>query len=169
MASLDYRYIAELVSQIREGDSNAFAELFAATYPEQYAFARSYLEDDFLAQEALQETYVFALKNLFKLQDPALVIAWLNQINLTACLRLKNGGAPESEQITIDGQRYFVQAILKLPFSESQVILLRYLCGMKRSRIAKLTGMTRGDVRQCLDRGLSRLRRFYDSQEDDAV
>ena len=32
MAELDYNYIAELVEHARTGDSDAFAELYAATY-----------------------------------------------------------------------------------------------------------------------------------------
>ena len=32
MAALDYNYIAELVVKAQHGDSDAFAELYAATY-----------------------------------------------------------------------------------------------------------------------------------------
>lgn len=32
MEALDYKHIANLVSRAQSGDSNAFAELYAATY-----------------------------------------------------------------------------------------------------------------------------------------
>ena len=32
MAALDYSYLASLVSRVQDGDSNAFAELYTATY-----------------------------------------------------------------------------------------------------------------------------------------
>ena len=79
MATLDYNYVADLVVNAQTGDSDAFAELYAATYQRQYHFAYTYLKDEYLAQDALQETYIIALKNLSKLKDPMLLIAWLNQ------------------------------------------------------------------------------------------
>lgn len=88
MSALDYNYIAKLVSQAQTGDSDAFAELYAATFQRQYHFACCYLKDEYLAQDALQETYILALKNLSKLKDPSLVVAWLNQINFRVCYNL---------------------------------------------------------------------------------
>lgn len=88
MVSLDYNYLADLVVSAQKGDSDAFAELYAATYQKQYNFAYSYLKDEFLAQDALQEIYITALRNLSKLKNPMLFIAWLNQINFRICFHL---------------------------------------------------------------------------------
>ncbi len=89
MESLDYKYIANLVTRAQAGDSDAFAELYAATYQRVYMFSYRYLRDEYLAQDALQETYILALKNLSKLKDPMLVISWLNQINFRVCYKLQ--------------------------------------------------------------------------------
>ena len=70
MDQLDHQYIAALVKRAQQNDSNAFAELYTLTYQKQYAFARHYLKDEQLAQDAVQETYILALKNLAKLKDP---------------------------------------------------------------------------------------------------
>ena len=51
MAELDYDYIAQLVVQAQKGSSDAFAELYAATYRRQYQFACRYVKDIFLAQD----------------------------------------------------------------------------------------------------------------------
>ena len=51
MSELDYNYIAGLVEHALTGDSDAFAELYAATYQKQYTFAYCYLKDEFLAQD----------------------------------------------------------------------------------------------------------------------
>lgn len=45
METLDYKHIANLVSRAQSGDSNAFAELYAATYQRQYLYAYRYLKD----------------------------------------------------------------------------------------------------------------------------
>lgn len=88
MEAFDYKYIAKLVIRAQIGDSDAFAELYAATYQREYLFSYRYLKDEYLAQDALQETYTLALKNLTKLKDPKLVISWLNQINFRVCYKL---------------------------------------------------------------------------------
>lgn len=93
MAELDYDYISTLVSRARTGDSDAFAELYAATYQKEYRFAYNYLKDEYLAQDALQETYILALKNLYTLRDSKLFISWLNQINFRVCFKY----APQAE------------------------------------------------------------------------
>ena len=54
MADLDYKYLSELVLRAQEGDSDSFAELYVATYQHQYRFSYRYLQDQFLAQDALQ-------------------------------------------------------------------------------------------------------------------
>lgn len=77
MSELNIQYIAGLVLRARQNDSDAFAELYALTYNKVYNYARHYLRDDFLAQDAMQEIYILALKNLSKLNDPTLFIAWL--------------------------------------------------------------------------------------------
>lgn len=168
MSNLDIQYIAGLVPQAQEGDSNAFAELFAATYPKQFDFARSYLRDDFLAQEALQDAYIHALKDISKLREPALVVVWLNQITLRACFRIQYravrlaGGdateAPEGRIIPIGGGEYDVRQIMTLPFSEAQTILLRHMCGMRRGAIASLLEIRRSAVRRYIESGCRRLR-----------
>ena len=89
MPALDYNYVADLVTRAQSGDSDAFAELYATTYQKQYYFAYCYLKDEHLAQDALQETYILALKNIIRLKDPSLVIAWLNQINFRVCYNLQ--------------------------------------------------------------------------------
>lgn len=185
MEALDYKYIAKLVSRAQIGDSDAFAELYAATYQHQYQFALQYLKDEYLAQDALQETYILALKNLTKLKDPTLVISWLNQINFRVCYNLNKKqtcynqelsttdellqnnveqahsgtieNSPEDFIVKIDTQEYVMNQILKLPFTESQVILLRYYQNMKVDEIARLMDISRSSVKRYLSAGRERL------------
>ena len=85
MDELDYQYLAALVQSAKQGDSDAFAEIYAATYRKQYKFARHYLRDEFLAQDAVQEAYIHALKHIADVKDPSLFLAWLNQITFRVC------------------------------------------------------------------------------------
>lgn len=162
MAGLDIQYISDLVLQAQEGDSNAFAELFAATYPKQYAFALRYLREDFPAQRALQSAYTQALGSITKLREPALFVVWLNQLTLRACLLRDKDDASaascESRTLRIDGAVYSIRQILTLPFSESQTLLLQSLCGMRVGAIAALLEMSRSDVRRHIASGRRRIR-----------
>lgn len=183
MAALDYKYIAKLVEKAQMGDSDAFAELYAATYQRQYHFAYRYLRDEYLAQDALQETYILALKNLSKLKDPTLVIAWLNQINFRVCFNLHKkqqryndemneytsaasakdvagSSNPETAVINVDSREYIMNQILKLPFTESQVIILKYYQNMKIDEIAKLMDISKSSVKRYLSSGKSRLEKI---------
>ncbi len=180
MSSLDYKYIAKLVTRAQMGDSDAFAELYAATYERQYHFAYRYLKDEYLAQDALQETYILALKNLPKVKDPNLVLAWLNQINFRVCYNLNkkqqqynmemtdynessasllpsSSNNPEDEMVRIDSQEYIMNQILKLPFTEAQVILLKYYQNMKHDEIAQLMDISRSSVKRYLISGREHL------------
>ena len=63
---LDYDYLAKLVECTQMGDSDAFAELYTATYQKQYRFAYQYTKDSYLAQDILQDVYILVLKNIHR-------------------------------------------------------------------------------------------------------
>ncbi len=182
VAELDYQYIGELVLRAQEGDSDAFAELYVATYQQQYRFSYRYLQDEFLAQDALQETYILALKNITTLRDPHVFVSWLNQINMRVCfdtyrrekrqeaeldryeqLHLTDreargeGDSPEDFAVKQDQQEYIVRQVMALPFSESQAILLRYFRNMKLEEIADMMGISQSSVKRYLNSGREKL------------
>ena len=180
MAELDYEYIGSLVEQAKSGDSDAFAELYAATYQKQYAFSYCYLRDEFLAQDAIQETYILALKNLSALNDPKLFVSWLNQINFRVCFSMSSKQkrwndetsqfsdesledrsspelSPEDQVIFIDNQDYLLKVVMALPYSESQVIFLHYYNHMKLDDIAYMMDISRSTVKRYLASGKKRL------------
>ena len=67
MKEFNPHYLASLVIRAGNNDSDAFAELYGLTYNKVYNFARHYLKDEHLAQDAIQEVYISAMKNLNKL------------------------------------------------------------------------------------------------------
>ena len=163
MASLDYRYIAKLVVSAQQGSSDALAELFAATCQKQYRFAYRYLPEEYLAQEALQDTYIQAFKDLPSLKDPRLFLSRLSQLEYMICYRMlrKQQDAqyiPDEEIISIEGNDYTVRRIMTLPFTEAQVVLMHYSDHMTDREIADLLDISRGTVKRHLISGRKRLR-----------
>ena len=55
MQALDYDYIATLVNRTKQGNSDAFAELYTATYQQQYRFAYRFVRDKYMAQDIIQD------------------------------------------------------------------------------------------------------------------
>ena len=174
MSRRGVNYLARLVEPAQRGDANAFAELFAATYPGQYAFALRFLGDERTAQESLQEIYVCALRELTKLRSGMMVLSWLNQISFRVCLRQqaereryarsRRGEetefvSPEALTVRVGAQEFSIHQVLGLPLTEAQVLLLRYYCRMRPWEIADLLGVRRFSVRRYADSALRRLRR----------
>ena len=169
MAKLDYNYIESLVEMAKDNDSNALAELYAATYKVQYAYSYHYLKDEHLAKCALKETYIKAFRGINTLRDSKLFVQWLNQINFRVCFGMAGNpgedtehpsqSRPEDETISINGRSFYVRQIMSLPFTEAQCLIFRYYNDMTHSEIARLTDMSRSAVKRALKMGTMRL--FY--------
>lgn len=101
MDELDYNYLAELVLKTQRGDSEAFAELYTATYQKQYRFAYRYAKDAYLAQDILQDVYILVLKNINALKNPRLFVSWLNQITFRTCFDVVRSTAAMKRSLTM--------------------------------------------------------------------
>lgn len=170
---IDHNFIASLVIRVKHNDSDAFAELYNLTYNKVYNYTRHYLRDDFLAQDAVQEVYILALKNISSLNDPTLFVAWINQIAFRVCYDMcrKNNNSygditdPELLEIVYDNNTShdpeamaqlssevsaIRAAIDELPAHEKQCVILRYYNNMKIEDIGELLGYSRSSVKRYL-------------------
>ncbi len=179
MKEPDHSYIASLVIQSQKGNSDSFAEIYALTYNKIYNYACHYLRDTFLAQDAVQEIYILALKNIHKIKDPSLFIAWINQISFHVCYDIckKNNehygetdsinfefikdehlySDPEAQMVQTDEKNRLGKAIETLPLNEQQVIIMKYYNNMKLDAIAAAIGASKSSVKRYLASGQSAL------------
>lgn len=168
MADIDHAFAAKLVKQAQQGNSDAFAELYTMTYQAQYAKARRYLRDDFLAQDALQEVYILALRNLDRLDQPKAFSAWLGQINFRVCYNMSlkrkqersidemeeteplvsSEETPEESAIRTSESQYLVQAVAELPELDRRIMELRYGQNRKLSEISEMVGVSLSSVKR---------------------
>ena len=182
MTELDFKYLAELVLRAQEGDSDSFAELYVATYQQQYRFSYRYLQDEFLAQDALQESFIRALRGIGTLHNPELFIAWLGQINFRVCYDFKQKqereisagisedldlagaharhGLPEEEALAVDNRQYILRQVMNLPVVESQVILMKYYQEMTLDEIGDCLNISRSTVKRYLRAGKKHLQQM---------
>ena len=175
-----HTYIAEYVRRAQNGDSDAFAELYNMTFNKVYNYTRHYLRDDYLAQDAVQEIFVSALKNIKKLNDPTLFVAWLNQISFHVCFDMakahksdygeadpelleevcdtKRTTNPEASALDRDESKRLFEAIDNLSVSERELVTLRYFNSMKIDDIVSATGISRSTVKRQLAAAVSKLK-----------
>ena len=186
---LDHKYISGLVVRLQRGDMDAFTQIYGLTYNKVYNYARHYLRDDYLAQDAVQEVFVLAYKNISKLNDPTLFVAWLNQTSFHVCHDMsrknsKDYGAiidPELLEIIHDDNEdsdpsrrsehveeisELYEAIDSLPAHEKQCIILRYYNDMKIDEIVSMTGYSKSSVKRYLISGKDHIEEFLNKKKN---
>jgi len=177
---LDHKFISSLVLRLQNGDSDAFTQLYSMTYNKVYNYAKHYLRDEYLAQDAVQEVFILALKNISTLKDSTLFVAWLNQICFHVCFDIcrKNsnnyGSIADPELLEIlhdenessnpaihteqeDEKSRLHAAIEELPVHEKQCIVLRYYNDMKIDEIVEILGYSKSSVKRYLISGRDHL------------
>jgi hypothetical protein len=97
LAKYDYSYIRSLIREIRVGDSDAFAALFAATCQNQYHRAYAKLQNEYDTQDVLQKTYSMILASDSIPSDPKVFLSVMDQYNDLLCSK-----ALEAKGVTSD-------------------------------------------------------------------
>lgn len=81
----------KLVERAKDGDQEAFAELYKLTYAEVYHTAMVLVHNENTVQDIVQETYYKCLKNINQLKDPEKFSGWIKKIAVnTAKVHLRN-------------------------------------------------------------------------------
>ena len=162
MQRLDLSYVSSIAARAQTGDSNAFAELYAATCQKEYALAAALLKDNELARDVLLKTFTAALNGISRLGDPSLVITWLNRLNIEACEKIERGNESSAlpDIIRINGRMYTRGQLMSLPMTEAQTLLFRYGCDFGIGKIASYMEMKRREVRRYMHSGVKRLEKL---------
>ena len=183
MQSLDYDYIAKLVQKTKEGDSDAFAELYTATYQQQYRTAYRFVRDQHQAQDIIQDVYIIVLKNIDSFKNPRLFISWLGQINFRVCYDYTKKAKRRGEQfMPTDEMSYFASSdsvedavvdgilhselqdyILSLPPKQSQAIIMKYFNNMTLEEIADAMNLSKSTIKRELAKARDTLRKLVEN------
>lgn len=151
------RGTADLVLAARAGDPTAWAELVGRFQDTAVALAVGGvgLAD---AEDAAQEAFVLAFRNLGALRDPEAFPGWMGRLVRTACARRRRrpvdtpvGWVVTSEKAhqgpgwadeAAAEARQVHQALEALPVPDRTVIALHYLAGLTYPRIAEFVGIS---------------------------
>lgn len=93
----DQQYLSALAQRIRTGDSDAFTELYTATYGDMLRRVRLLLHDPDDVHDAMQEIYISVFTKIGSLKLDRLVLPWMRQIAYHVCCDLMRRELPRRE------------------------------------------------------------------------
>lgn len=162
---------AELVREVLNGNKQLFAVLVARYERAARAVAMDILQDRAGSQDAAQDAFVKAYENLGALRKASAFGPWLMKVArrcaLTALRQQPDHAtisaadclALESTDSRLDEEKQrLLAAVMRLPESEKQTVMLRYFSGQTVREVAEILGRSVGTVTKQLSRAHRRLR-----------
>ena len=169
---------AELVNACLNGEREAFAELVKRYEHPVRAVALDVLRDYHSAADVSQDAFVRAYEKLPELRKASAFGPWLMKITQRCALNAAHQKPKEASletavvaaienpdgQLDEDKQR-LLAAVVKLPKTEKQVIMLRYFAGHGVKDVAEIVERGVGTVTKQLSRAHKRLRNLLKESE----
>jgi RNA polymerase sigma-70 factor, ECF subfamily len=174
-----------LVERARGGDDIAFTELVELEGDRCYAIAYRILRDAERAQDAVQQAFLLAWRELPRLRDPDRFSPWLQRLLMNACyeelrqhrrwksrIRSLPGDGPggPDPMVSVDDRDALDRAFVRLTPEHRAVFVLHHHAGLRLADIADIVGAPVGTVKSRLHHATRLLRAAIvaDSQVDTA-
>jgi RNA polymerase sigma-70 factor (ECF subfamily) len=154
-----------LVERAREGDEVAFSELVDLDGDRCYAIAYRILRDVERAQDAVQQAFLLAWRELPRLRDVTRFEVWLHRLLVNACYEehrryrrwtanvralAVDGPGGSDETVSIDDRDALERAFRRLSPEHRAVDVLHHHVGLPLSSIAEVAGVPIGTVKSRL-------------------
>lgn len=170
----------ELLQKIREGDKDAFQELYNKYAEYALRTAAAVTKNKMNAADAVQETFIRIYKNIesFDINKP--FEPWLYRILINECNRIlsknlntilvddfvKNNlqGSIE-DQLKFEEYESLYKAIQSLDNNNKIPIILKYLKGFQENEIAEILGINVNTIKSRLFKGRQRLKAIIENLE----
>ncbi len=139
------------------------------------------LQDQALAEDAVQETFLKAYKGFDSFRGDSSEKTWLTRIAVNTCRDFQRGAwfrhtdrrvtpemlpvgtaQPDTEDLDLS------LAVMKLPWKIREAILLYYYQDMSTEEIAETLGIAQSSVSNRLRRGREKLRKMLEGRDQDA-
>lgn len=168
----------ELIEAARQGDARAMDELLGRHEKRVYRFGLRICGSEEDAREVLQETLVAAFRGLTGFRGEAEISTWLYQLARNSCLRhrrkrvgepesfesmegaaaVPGGGEPESHAHAKQLAEVLQAAILALPETAREAVVLKDVEGLSAEEAAKVVGIEVAAFKSRLHRARLELR-----------
>jgi len=197
-AALAHRDDSDLARSISSGDTTAFEQLMRRHNRALFRTARSILRDDAEAEDALQDAYLLAYRNIGRFRGESSLATWLTRIVVNEAIarsRKSNRRAeviqlvgdddypepgehdmnesdyahPEQSAMRADARRILERKIDELPESFRTVFMLRGVEELSVEETAACLGIPEATVRTRFFRARSMLRESLSREFDFAI
>jgi RNA polymerase sigma factor (sigma-70 family) len=172
-----------LVRRAAAGDERAYSRLIQAYQSRLYNFVRSMVQNEELAEDITQESFVKAYFNLNKLKEPARFKSWLFRIannNTLDYLRKKklpvqdvdesvresyvDVGSPEAGAIEGERSAHIWSALAKLKPEQRNILVMCDIQGLSYAEIAEALGVPFGTVQSRIFYARKKLKEHLDTE-----
>lgn len=171
-----------LIEAAQHGDQSAFAELVLRFQDAAREWAYQSLGDPHLAEDAAQEAFLIAYRQLDQLRDPKAFPSWLKRIVISQCHRIlrrrempsaplddeapvpETGHDPAAEVEQREIEESLHRAVQNLPDGERAVTELFYIVGYSQQEIAERLQLPLTTVKKRLQYARERLKETMSAQ-----
>ncbi len=183
-----------LVARLKEGDEQAFGEVFHLYKDLVYTLSCRLLSDKGEAMDVTQEVFLTLYRKIDQFRGECSLKTWLYRVTLnqaanrnrwwkrrfrerTLSLSLEPGGnetplelpanSPSPHRLVLSEElrRAIQKGLSQLPFDQRAVVALRDVEGLSYEEIAGVTGVQVGTVKSRLARGRERLRELLSAYQ----
>lgn len=165
----------EVVKRAAAGDEQAFTTLVLATGDRLYAVAYRLLRDSGRAEDAVQQAFLIAWRELPRLRDLSRLEAWLYRLLVNACngelrrsrrwqpaLKVVPAGewalATDDAQLSVARRDELERAFARLSLDQRAVLVMHHYLGFSGAEIAEALRLSPGTVRSRLHYARQRMR-----------
>lgn len=177
----------ELVFLARNGDANAFGELYNMYAKEMYCYACSMVKNTDLAQDAVQDAAMTAFKEIKKLRNIESFKGWLFKILNISCRKQFNASVAnlsiideydydnESDAVCVNETAHtelsieLKKALSILTAEERKTVMLRIVYEYDSREMSKMLNMSDSTIRSKLRRSLEKLRNYMGDMDSLAL
>lgn len=172
----------EDVLQAMHGDHDAYAALIGAAFTRLYALACLILRDSDRAEDAIQEAFVRAWRELPRLHHADRFDAWLRRLVVNACYDEARRVRRRAEvKLVSVGDREVVdtsaamaqsdrieRAFRQLPLDQRTVLVLQHYFELTHTEIAETIGIPLGTVKSRVRYGVAAMRAALEADDRSA-
>jgi RNA polymerase sigma-70 factor (ECF subfamily) len=163
----------ELLRRIRQGDNEAFAELYNKYADYALRVAMAVTRNKMSAADAVQEAFIRAYRNMHTFNLDKAFEPWFYRILINECNRLlgKNSSivliddfiennieSSSQDEYNFEEYESLYKAIESLEDNNRIPIILKYLRGFKESEIAEILGININTIKSRLFKGRRKLK-----------
>ena len=160
----------KLVQKAKNGDKQAFSELYAGIYEEMYRYAFCILQERYDAEDVVSETVLDAYKSLRLLKENKLFKNWIFKILSNKCKRKmatyyeKNVSLNEEIEVEtkISSETEEIidlkSAFKELTFEEKFIVTYKAIQGYSSKEIGEMLNLKENTVRSKLKRAIDKMK-----------